>query len=362
MHSPAGKDYLDKALEISIRLAVIAVIVLGAFAMFSPFAMVVIWGIVIAITFHPLYNWMQKMLGGRRKLAATVFIVVLLAAIAVPVGFLTDSLVDAARDAQKHAEEGTLTIPPPTERVKDWPLIGERTYDLWESAHADLQATAAKLRPQLRALGHKVASGLTGLAGSLVQTMLAIIIAGVLMMNSAGGAKVSRDIARKLGGDKGPPMIDLSVATVRNVVKGVVLVALIQGLLAAAGLVVAGVPFVGLWSLVVTMLAVAQLPPLLILGPIIPWVFAHNDSTLIAVLFTVWSVMVSFSDPFLKMFLLGRGVGVPMLVILTGAIGGMMRAGMTGFFVGPVVLGIFYHLFTAWVREDAAPAREPASE
>ena len=182
------------------------------------------------------------------------------------------------------------------------------------------------------------------------------------MMNSREGSDAARRIARKLGGEKGPSMVDLSVATVRNVVKGVVLVALIQGLLAAAGLAIAGVPYVGLWALVVTMLAVAQLPPLLMLGPIIPWVFAHNDSTLIAVFFTVWSVLVSFSDPFLKMLLLGRGVGVPMLVILIGAIGGMLRAGMTGFFVGPVILAIFYHLFTVWVRGDRATADQSTPE
>jgi predicted PurR-regulated permease PerM len=72
----------------------------------------------------------------------------------------------------------------------------------------------------------------------------------------------------------------------------------------------------------------------------------------VAVFFTVWSALVSTSDPLLKMLLLGRGLAVPMLVVLVGAIGGMIRAGMIGFFVGPVLLAIFYQLFREWVRED----------
>jgi predicted PurR-regulated permease PerM len=118
----------------------------------------------------------------------------------------------------------------------------------------------------------------------------------------------------------------------------------------------ARVPFVGLWALLVMMLAVVQLPPILILGPIIPWVFAHNESIWVSVFFTVWSVVVSASDPFFKMLLLGRGLAVPMLIILAGAIGGMIRAGMIGFFVGPVLLAIFYQLFTAWLRQDGPDA------
>jgi predicted PurR-regulated permease PerM len=362
MSSPSEKDHLARALETAIHLALIAVIVLGSFAIFSPFAMVVIWAMVIAITFDPLYEKMVRVLGARRKLAAGVFIVLSLAAVVVPVGFLGSSLLDSARQFREQAAAGTLVIPPPTERVRAWPVIGEKAYALWQSASVDFEDTVQKVRPQLRGLAQKAAAGVSGLGRALMQTILALIIAGILMMKSREGSDAVRRVARKLGGERGPAMVDLSAATVRNVVKGVVLVALIQGLLAAAGLAIAGVPFLGLWSLIVMMLAVAQLPPLLILGPIVPWVFAHNDSTLVAVFFTVWSVLVSFSDPFLKMILLGRGIGVPMLVILIGAIGGMLRAGMTGFFVGPVVLAIFYQLFTAWMRKDETPAGKPASE
>ena len=359
MNSPAEKDYRARALEIAIHLAVIAIVLLGAFWMFSPFVMVVLWAIVLAVTFYPLFGTIRTVVGGRRKLAGSIFIVLSLAVILVPVGLLTSSLLEAAMAARKQAEAGTLVIPPPTDQVREWPVIGQRVYEIWQSASDDLRTTAETFQPQIRNVARKIISAVGDLAGGLGQTVLALIIAGVLMMNAEAGARAARSIASKLGGQRGPPMVDLSVATIGSVVKGVILVALIQTLLAAGGLAIARVPFVGLWALLVMMLAVMQLPPILILGPIIPWVFAHNDSTLVGVLFTVWSVLVSSSDPLLKMGLLGRGLGVPMLVILAGAIGGMIRAGMIGFFVGPVLLAIFYQLFTDWVREDT-PGADPA--
>jgi predicted PurR-regulated permease PerM len=65
----------------------------------------------------------------------------------------------------------------------------------------------------------------------------------------------------------------------------------------------------------------------------------------------IWSIAVSMSDAFLKPLLLGRGVQVPMLIILVGAIGGMIYSGIIGLFVGAVVLALGYELFKAWLQE-----------
>ena len=45
------------------------------------------------------------------------------------------------------------------------------------------------------------------------------------------------------------------------------------------------------------------------------------------------------------------GLTTPMLVILTGVIGGTLTHGLVGLFLGPVVLSVFYDLVSAWVRE-----------
>ncbi len=354
MSRDGDQDHLQKALDIAVRLAVIALVVYGAFRIFSPFLMTVVWAVVIAITADPFYRRIRKVVGGRAKLACAIYITLVLLIIAVPTALLSNSLLDATVGIVKKAQAGTLAIPPPTDKVKDWPLVGEKAHALWQGASTDLEGTLAKLQPQVRNLGKGIVAGVSGIGVALLQTLFALIIAGVLMMKSEGSSRTARAVARRLAGDTGPPMVDMTIATVRSVVKGVVLVAMIQGLLAAIGLVVAGVPGVGLWTILVMMVGIMQLPPILVLGPIAVWVFANHDSTAIAVIFTIWSLFVSISDSLLKPLLLGRGVPLPMLVILIGAIGGMLRAGVVGLFVGPVILAVFYQLFLNWMREAEA--------
>jgi predicted PurR-regulated permease PerM len=361
MNASTERDYLGKALDIAVRLTVIAIVLIAAMRIFSPFMSSVVWGGVIAIAFYPVFTKLRSAIGDRNKLAGVIFTTVCLAAILVPTILLTGSLLDVTVRFVDRAQEGKIEVPPPTEKVKTWPLIGEKTYAFWLAAHKDLEGTAEKLQPQLANLGEKIVSSVAGLGGAVLQSIIALIIAGILMTTSEGSERAGRSIAVRLAGDDGPGMLDLTLNTIRSVVKGVILVAMIQGLLAAIGLAIANVPGVGLWALLVMVVAIIQLPPLLILGPIIPWVWANNDSTAISVFFTIWALVLSGSDGFLKPLFLGRGVKVPMLVILIGAIGGMLRSGVIGLFVGPVVLAIGWMLLMAWVREDdpeAAPGKQ----
>ena len=121
-------------------------------------------------------------------------------------------------------------------------------------------------------------------------------------------------------------------------------------------------PAAGIWALVILILAVAQLPPLLVLLPAIVYVFSTNDSTAAAVLFTIWSIAVSFSDAVLKPLLLGRGVEAPMLVILLGAIGGMIMSGIIGLFLGAVILALGYKLFQSWIDAGEDSLEKPVPE
>ena len=141
--------------------------------------------------------------------------------------------------------------------------------------------------------------------------------------------------------------------TIRSVAKGILGIAIIQGIFAAIGLAVAGVPAAGLWAGAVLVLAIVQLPPLLVLGPIAIWYFSVAD-TVPAIIFLVYAAIVSISDTFLKPLFLGRGVETPMLVILIGAIGGAVAFGIVGLFIGAVILALGYELLIAWMAPDKA--------
>ena len=153
---------------------------------------------------------------------------------------------------------------------------------------------------------------------------------------------------------------DLAIETIRSVAKGVLGVAVIQALLSAIGLVAIGVPAPGIWAGIILLLAIMQLPPLLILGPIAVWVFSVADATP-ATIFAIYAFIVSISDSFLKPMFLGRGMDIPMLVILIGAIGGAFTSGIVGLFIGAVVLAVGYKLLIAWmVNEEDEEQEAPA--
>jgi predicted PurR-regulated permease PerM len=234
--------------------------------------------------------------------------------------------------------------------VADWPLIGDDVYAFWQTANRNLETALRQIAPQLKGIGlWLVSTGATTGVG-IVKFVISIVIAGVLLANGPRVARAARGIATRLAGERGGQLTQLAGATVQSVTRGILGVAVIQSLLAGIGMLVVGVPASGLWALLVLLLAVIQLPSLLVLAPVIVYVFS-TSSTFVAVVFAVWSVLVGTSDTFLKPMLMGRGVDLPMLVIFMGAIGGFLRAGIIGLFVGAVVLALGYTLFTAWLQE-----------
>jgi predicted PurR-regulated permease PerM len=357
--STNDKRHLDRALEVAIRLAFVGLIVVWCGRIIAPFFMPALWGLIIATALYPLFLKLKQVLGGRDKATGVVFILVSLILVLAPTVWLTDSVITGASELGQGLESGSLTVPPPSEKVKEWPAVGERIHGAWAQASANLEAWVAEHRDQLKTLGNAMVSGAASLGGAVVQTVVALIIAGVLMINAIGGGRVAYAFADKMGGEKGRELVDVAIATVRNVVKGVLLVALIQSLMAAVGLVIAGVPGAGFWAFLVLVVAIIQLPPILILGPLAAYVFSANGSNVVAIFFLVWSLVVSGSDGFLKPLFLGRGVAVPMLIILVGAIGGMITAGVIGLFVGAVILSIGFKLVEAWLG-DSLKQDDPA--
>ncbi len=221
---------------------------------------------------------------------------------------------------------------------------------IWTAASQNLEAALAQAGPFLKTLAQGLLAGSASAGLGILMFALSIVIAGVLLSYGAPAAEAARRVARRVTGERGDELVALTQNTVESVTQGILGVALIQGVLAGIGLLVAGVPAAGLWALLVLFLAVVQIPTILVLAPIIVYVFT-TASTGMAVAFAVWSLAVGFSDNFLKPLLLGRGVDVPMLVIFMGAIGGFILQGIIGLFVGAVVLAVGFTLFKAWMDE-----------
>jgi predicted PurR-regulated permease PerM len=257
--------------------------------------------------------------------------------------------------------EGTLHVPPPPEGVAEWPVVGEKLAVVWGQASSNLATFIERYREQLKPVWGFVVAQAAGAGAAALLFMIAIILSGLLMAKAEGFTAGLKTIAVRLAGDQGAEMVTVAGATIRSVVQGVLGVAVIQALLSGIGMLVVGVPGAGLWAGLVLLLAIMQLPPILVLGPAMVYVFA-SSSTVTAVLFLIFGLVVSGSDAFLKPLFLGRGLAIPMPVILIGAIGGMMLSGIVGLFIGAVVLALAYQMAIAWIepREDDDPGDELA--
>jgi predicted PurR-regulated permease PerM len=355
--SPDDKKFVARALEATIHVGAVVILIYWCLQIGRPFIGVVTWGIIIAVAVHPAFTRLKSFLGGRGRLAAILITLIALIILLVPTYMLSGSLIDSVQGYSANLEKGTLNIPPPSESVRSWPVIGDSLYNFWSLSASNPEAALNKIAPQLQEMGMGLLSSAADVGAGILMFVVSIIIGGVLLANDAGGGKVAHALAARLAGDSGALAVDLAKATVRSVAVGILGVALIQTLLAAAGFLVVGVPGAGLWAFLVLILAVVQLPTILILGPILVYVF-YTASTTTAVIFMIWSLLVGISDAFLKPLLMGRGVDVPMLVIFVGAIGGFVTSGIIGLFVGAIILALGYKLFLLWLGQATKPEQE----
>jgi predicted PurR-regulated permease PerM len=293
---------------------------------------------------------LSKKMGGRPKLASTIIVVSVLVIIFLPTWLLIDSLIAQVKELKASFDAGTLTIPPPTEKVKEWPIIGPGLYDLWYNASANLVQTVMKYKDQLIGVGSKVGSGILSAVGGVMQIMISLIIAAILLVFEDAGEGI-RKFFRKLAGDRGDEYADMTIKTVGNVVKGIIGVALILALLNGIVFLLAGVPYAGIWTLIVFVLGVLQIPLFFVTLPIIVYLFAVKE-IMPAILWTVLLLIAGLSDNVLKPILLGKGAPVPMLVIFIGVIGGFIFSGFIGLFTGAIVMSLGYKLFVGWINSN----------
>ena len=113
---------------------------------------------------------------------------------------------------------------------------------------------------------------------------------------------------------------------------------------------VAGVPAASLLSSAVLIFGIIQIGPSVVLIPVMIWSWFSMDTT-IALVFTAYMIPVNLLDNVLKPIVMGRGLQTPMLVILIGVIGGTLAYGITGLFLGPIVLAVIWELLATWTNE-----------
>lgn len=361
--SPDSSRTPTHLIDAAVRLGLLFLLVWFSYRVFSPFLGLMVWAMVLAIALYPLNEKIARSIGSSNGRAATLMVLILVLLLGVPTALLGVSVVDHVMNLHQSMQAGTLEVPAPRPGVENWPVVGEKIYQAWSAAADNLQAFAAQNRERLADLTRGLASAVGGALATVLSFIAAFILAGVMMAYARPGAQsTGRIFTRVCGPRTGPELHQLAVATVRSVAVGVVGVAFIQAVLLGIGFLIAGIPAAGILAVIVLVLGIAQLPAAIIVIPAVAWIWVAGDaSSVVNIVTTVYLLAAGLADNVLKPMLLGRGLAVPMPIVLIGAIGGMLSSGILGLFVGAVVLSVAYQLFMAWVN-DGLPPQESGAE
>ena len=255
------------AIESAIRIALIFLLVLWCFNIVKPFLLLTLWAAILAVAVYPLFDKLQSALGGREKLSATLMTLMALAMLVTPTVMLSESAIHNSRHLATAMKEGTLHIPPPSASVQDWPLIGDELYAVWSQASTNLSSLLGNYTEQLTGAAKWVLGAAAGAGVTVLKFIVSIIIAGVFLVYARSGQAAVQAVSLRLMGDPlGQQFAGMAGATIRSVAQGVLGVAIIQAVLAGLGMLLVGVPYAGIWSLLVLFLAIVQLPTIIVLA------------------------------------------------------------------------------------------------
>jgi predicted PurR-regulated permease PerM len=349
--SPTSRDALTASfIDVAIRLGALGLLLYFSLILVRPFLSIVIWSVVLTVALYPAFVWMTFRLRGRRRLAAALITILSLLIIIGPVTWLALGLIESLRMISERLDFSTLTLPPPSKSLKQWPLIGDAVYQFWDLASTNFGAALAKIMPQLKPLGGRLLRTGADTGVGVVKFLAAIIVAGFLFVPAPSLVDAAKQVARRLSSTRGEEFVIQAGATIRAVSRGVIGISVLQALLAGIGLMVAGIPQASLITFAVLICGIIQIGPSIVLIPVIFWSWTAMETTP-ALLFTLYMLPVNLIDNFLRPIIMGRGLKTPMLVILIGVIGGTLAYGITGLFLGPIVLAVIWELLAAWIKE-----------
>ena len=348
--------------RVMLQVLFLGALIAGSFWILRPFLLASLWATTIVVATWPVMLFVQRRLWQRRGLAVAVMTLALLMMLLVPLAL---AIIAIAQNADRFVGWArslpAFSIPPPPDWIGRVPIVGSKLVARWEQVAAlSPEGISAYLAPYARTLvGWLVAQvGSVGLL--LIEFLLTVIIAAIMYSSGEKVAAGTRRFARRLDGIHGESVVDLSVQAVRGVALGIVVTAIIQSILAGIGLAITGVPFAGVLTGVMLVLAIAQIGIGPVLFPAVAWLYWRGETGWGTALL-LWSVFVLTLDNFLRPVLIQKSAPLPLLLIFPGVIGGLIGFGIIGLFIGPVILAVGYTLLKAWLEESKTEASPPVA-
>jgi predicted PurR-regulated permease PerM len=337
-------------IHIALQLLSLAFLIGWCFQILAPFINPILWGAILAVSLYPIHKRLKKLLKGRGILAAvliTGLIFILLLIVGAWLGIKTGSEI---KTEVSNYKEGKIKIPAPPESVKGWPLIGDKAYQFWEQLTSGVDNIVQKYPDEVKSATSYFLELLATAGKAFLIFAVSILISGVFLSYGEESAVFAHNVFNRLINSTKFDMANISAITIRNVVKGILGVSVIQSMCAGVGFLVAGIPYAGIWTLLCLILAIIQIGIFPIVLGVLIYIWT-TDHTTTAILLTIWMIPVGLLDNILKPVLMGKGAPVPMLIIFLGSLGGFIYSGIVGLFTGAIILSLGYTLFDVWLKE-----------
>jgi predicted PurR-regulated permease PerM len=337
-------------IHLAVQMLALAFLFIWCFQILAPFVTPIIWAAILAVALFPLHQKLKKALKGRGVLAAilmTAFFLIFFISIIGWLGFRTGTEIKAEI---ANFQDGKLKIPPPSEKVKDWPLVGNKVSKAWTQLSDGVEDFLQQYPEQIKSAGNYVLDLLTSSGKAILFFILSIVISGVFLCYAAESAEYARKFFSRLMSSSQFDISSIAAVTIRNVVRGILGVSLIQSLCAGAGFFIAGIPYAGIWTLLCLILAIVQIGIVPVTLGVLIYIWTTGNTTT-AILLTIWMIPVGLLDNILKPIMMGKGAPVPMVIIFLGSLGGFIYSGFVGLFTGAVILSLGYRMFDVWLKE-----------
>ncbi len=341
--------------------------------LFSPFVSALAGAATVVLLVQPVHVRILRLVRGRENVAAGVSTVLIIIVVVVPVllmgWLLVNEAVRVLPEAKRWAAEIQRTGEPRIERILPEPLmqavrsadeaLGKWGVDVRELLARGLDAAGGAVAD----MGRKALGNLLGVAFNAVVIVLAVFFFlrdGARMIRSVVDLLPMETVHKDL-------VLHRLNETFGAVVRGSILSAATQALLAGIGFAIVGMDFALVLGL--TTFLFAFIPFVGAAGVWVPsvlWLFM-SGGTWQPWFLLIWGVgVISLVDNLLKPLLIGGRAKIPTFLLFFGILGGLKVYGVLGVFIGPIVLGlliafvgIYREQYQARMADD--PADGPAS-
>ncbi len=342
--------------------ALLVGLAVGCAVVLLPFLSAILWGAILVFTTWPLFAWVRGHLHLGSRGAAGVMVLLTAVLIVLPIAAAVPAGADDANALRRSVEEALAAgLPGAPTWLQAVPLMGTSLAESWNQWAADLSVMVRFFSPYFGMLAENGLKILLGVAGGLVQFLIALMVA-FFFWASGDTLKLYLDrIAQRIAGDRAARLVRVTGVTVRGTVYGILGTAFVQGVLTTIGLTVSGVPRALLLGLIAGLLSVLPIGAPVIWIPAFLWLLGTGHTGWGIFLGLYGLLIISGSDSVIRPYFISRGAQLPFLLTILGVLGGALAFGLLGIFLGPVLLGVGFTLVAEFAsgEDGAAPVPKP---